>query len=387
MAPALASPLMWGGAARMHGLMQRLARRYEVALLALLSPDQTQWIDVQLAATSAYGRRVHVVVRACDACAPGAAGSTRPHDARGRVDVIQVEFAMIAYYRFPPGATVVLDEHNIEYELRRRMYESGERGLRGVHNYLEYVKLRREEQAAWRRAAGVVVTSERDATFVRGAAPAARVAVVPNAVDTEQSAPGGGGELGEPGLIAFSGSNHYYPNQEALQYFLREVFPLVRCARPDARLAVVGYSPPELVRALESTAMRFAGAVPDLRPELRRARAIIAPLRSGGRDAAEGARGDGAGQGGGLDDGGGGGPGGGTGTRPATRRHGGALPRAAGAGARERRAPGAAGRGGARAGVRALRLERGGGATRRVLRRAGGTLTPRPPLPCGARGA
>lgn len=79
---------MWGGAARMHGLMQRLARRYEVALLALLSPDQTQWIDVQLAATSAYGRRVHVVVNDHgEASARGACCSCARWPRRGRSSV------------------------------------------------------------------------------------------------------------------------------------------------------------------------------------------------------------------------------------------------------------------------------------------------------------
>lgn len=298
---------MWGGAARMHGLMQGLARRHEVAVLALLSPDQTQWIDVQLAATSAYSRRVHVIVNDHEPQGERARRALQlrtlasPHSferathlhaglqaaldrmtAAVAYDVIMVEFAMMVYYRFPHGATVVLDEHNIEYDLRRRMFESGGRGLRGLHNYLEFVKLRCEEQGAWRRAAGVVVTSARDEGFVRHAAPGTRTAVVPNAVDTERFAPDGAGGAGEPGLIAFSGSNHYYPNAEGLQYFLREVFPLVQRARPDAHVAVVGYSPPELVREWASADVQFKGVVPDLRPELGRARAIIAPLLSGG---------------------------------------------------------------------------------------------------------
>jgi glycosyltransferase involved in cell wall biosynthesis len=304
-APALPSPPSWGGAARIHGLMRGLARRHEVALLALVEPDNAHWIDIQLAATSAYSGRIHAVVndreprgeRARRALQLRTLASPRSFEravhhhpalqaaldrmtAAVQYDVIQVEFAMMAYYRVPPGPTLVLDEHNIEYDLRRRMFESARSGLRGVHNYLEFVKLRREERAAWRRAAGVVVTSVRDEAFVRRDAPGARTAVVPNAVDTELFTPGEG--LGEPDLVAFSGSNHYYPNIEGLQYFLREIFPLVRQARPAARLLVVGYSPPELVREWSSDAVRFTGVVNNLPDELRRARAIIAPLRSGG---------------------------------------------------------------------------------------------------------
>ena len=91
--------------------------------------------------------------------------------AGGRFDVVQVESVRMMGLRLPQTVPVVLDEHNIEYELLARLAK-GERSLvRRAFNAVEHVKLRRVEIGAWRAADACLVTSEREEAIVRSEGP------------------------------------------------------------------------------------------------------------------------------------------------------------------------------------------------------------------------
>jgi glycosyltransferase involved in cell wall biosynthesis len=75
----------------------------------------------------------------------------------------------------------------------------------------------------------------------------------------------------------------WLPNQDGVQHFVRDIWPLVRQARPDATFQVVGRNPPPPIRALaEVPGVEVVGTVPDVRPYLAGAAAIVVPLRVGG---------------------------------------------------------------------------------------------------------
>ena len=61
-------------------------------------------------------------------------------------DIIQVESSQMAGFDFDGQAAVLLDEHNIEYELLYRMYREERSLARKIYNWLEFVKFRREER-------------------------------------------------------------------------------------------------------------------------------------------------------------------------------------------------------------------------------------------------
>ncbi|RAK60768.1 hypothetical protein DJ021_13605 [Phenylobacterium hankyongense] len=71
-------------------------------------------------------------------------------------------------------------------------------------------------------------------------------------------------------------------NIESCQWFLDRCWPIIREARPDSRLRLVG----TVVRGVDVTALPgvdAVGFVPDLEPEYRRAQVVVAPLVSGSR--------------------------------------------------------------------------------------------------------
>ena len=186
----------------------------------------------------------------------------------------------MAHYEFPEGVPVVLDEQNIEYDVLRRVVSVTGALPRKLYNYLDYAKLKREEERAWRAVAACALTSSRDEDFVRRVLPGARTAVVPNAVDLQRFAPTAGGA--DRGSLLFFGEIGYYPNTDALHFFLRDVLPRLRRSHPSIRLVIVGPSVPKAIQRYASADVIVTGAVADVRPYLEAARAVIVPLRVGG---------------------------------------------------------------------------------------------------------
>ncbi len=103
----------------------------------------------------------------------------------------------------------------------------------------------------------------------------------PHGVDCDGFAAPAGNQR-EPSTLVFSGALGMDTNSDAILYFCREVYPLVKQAVPGVRLFVVGKQPPAAVRALAADpTITVTGFVDDIRPYLWRATVGIDPLRIG----------------------------------------------------------------------------------------------------------
>ncbi len=308
--PKPASPPRYGGQVRMHGLMNALAIRHDLTAVSLVDPSE----DVAQAreAMSAYCREVVLVPHARGATPASkrtlqlrSLASTRSYEdllhaspamqgaidellARRTYDVVNVEFPFLGSYRLHARAArgraplLVLDEHNVEYDIVRQTAAGGGGLIRRAYSALDWRKLRREELSTWRRFDGVTLTSELDERALQAAVPQARTAVVPNAVDVEHYRPRLGDPAADGRTLLFFGALNYFPNSEAILYFIREIWPLVAGRFPDARLKLVGQRPPDELLAQRGPRVEVTGYVDDLRPHIASAAVLIAPLRIGG---------------------------------------------------------------------------------------------------------
>lgn len=108
-------------------------------------------------------------------------------------------------------------------------------------------------------------------------APDAKGDWFPNGVDLEFFQPQDGDY--DPDQLCFLGRMDYFPNVQAMTTFVREVLPLVRARRPNAKLVIVGSSPAPAVRALAQVeGVTVTGRVPDVRPFLTASACSLAPL-------------------------------------------------------------------------------------------------------------
>ncbi len=80
--------------------------------------------------------------------------------------------------------------------------------------------------------------------------------------------------------MVFVGAMDYQPNIDAVVWFSQEVLPYIQENLPDATFTIVGSKPTTLVRQLEKQdGIHVTGRVSDVRPWLKSAKIVVAPLR------------------------------------------------------------------------------------------------------------
>ena len=99
----------------------------------------------------------------------------------------------------------------------------------------------------------------------------------PNGVDADFFSPSDGAY--DADTISFIGRMDYYPNQECMARFCKEVWPLLKAKRAAMKLLIVGADPSAAMRALgELPGVTVTGSVPDVRPYIRSSALMVAPL-------------------------------------------------------------------------------------------------------------
>ena len=182
--------------------------------------------------------------------------------------------------RLPANTRLITDFVDADAE-KWRAYEAASHGPKRWLYGAEFRRLvRYEAKVAAQSAANLFVSQTERNIFARLVPAATHLHVVPNGVDTDFFQPRPGYGAAKSGSIAFSGTMDYKPNIEAVSWFANDILPLVRRAVPDAHLNIVGAKPAPAVLALAALpGVTVTGSVPDMRPWLQQACAIVAPLK------------------------------------------------------------------------------------------------------------
>jgi polysaccharide biosynthesis protein PslH len=305
-----ASPPRFGAQARMHGLMTQLARRHD--LTAAMMVDDEFDAEECRQAMQAYCRDVVLVPNPHGREGPAkrllqlrSLASTRSFErlrvtvpafqqvlnqflrAR-RFDVVNLEFPYLGHCdlrQAPPGEklpVVVVDSHEIAYDLARQFARTGGSLGRRLYAEANWRKLRREELGTYRDADGVYLCSTADELRLRDQVPGVRTAVVPNAADVEYYQPRPTDPPPDAQTLVYFGLLSTIPNVDAVIHFVRDIWPRVTEAHPEARCKIIGGRPPPSLLALAGPKIELTGFVSDLRPHLAAAAAVVVPLRLGG---------------------------------------------------------------------------------------------------------
>ena len=309
LSPMAPSPPRFGAQARTHGLLTNLAQHHEIT--AVIVHDDESTPQTSEAAMRSYCKQVHFI--------------RNPHGASGwrrrllqlrswfsrksyqrlvsmfpelqnrldevltaqRFDVVLVNFPHLAHYRLrqsprgTPPPVVIIDSHDVHYDLARQISTSAASFGRRLHARLNWNKLRSEEVAAYENAEGVCVCSLADQQRLSKDAPAARTVIIPNAADVDRLQPRSSDPAPDADTVLFFGLLASVPNVDGLLFFIRDIWPRILAARPTARFIVVGANPAPELRALEASGVTIVGPVDDLRPYLSRAAGVVVPLRLG----------------------------------------------------------------------------------------------------------
>jgi len=244
---------------------------------ALELPYRSRWWPALRSALSLQPYNVVWCASARMAEAARAACAARHYDA--------VHFDTIGLAQYLPQVTgrCFLNHHNVESQmmLRRAAQESGL--AKKAYFWLEGWKLKRYEEQMCGRFSLNFAVSRLDAERLKTVAPAAAVEVIPNGVDLDYFRPAAT-PSGDPRSLIFVGGLTWYPNVDAMHFFLAEVWPRLRARDPRLRLTIVGKNPPERLRRLgaEAGGVTFTGFVDDIRPYVDAAGIYVCPIRDGG---------------------------------------------------------------------------------------------------------
>ncbi len=294
----------------MHGLMTQLGRRHEITAATLVDDEFDS--DECRRAMLAYCREVVIVpdrggrqllakrllqIRSLASIRsfqrlrltlPSLQQSLDRTLRAKRFDIVNLEFPYLGHYNLrqaPPGEkppAVVVDSHEIAYDLDRQFAQADGGVVRRLYGGANWRKLRREELRTYRDADGVYLCSKADEQRLLSEAPGVRTAVVPNAADVEYYQPRPTDPPLDGRTVVYFGLLSTIPNIDGVFHFVREIWPRIAEIHPDARCKIIGGRPPPSLLALAGPRVELTGFVPDLRPHLAAAGAVVVPLRLGG---------------------------------------------------------------------------------------------------------
>ena len=198
-------------------------------------------------------------------------------------DLVHCEWTPYARYLddLIAGPPALIATHNIESQIWERRAKHSETAIEKLFFSLQAKKMRRFEQRALPEAAAITAVSQPDIDAAKNWK-CQQVTLVPNGVDLDFFQPSATERNSNE--VLFLGSLDWFPNWDGLEYFVADIWPTIRIAKPDARLLIVGRKPPaDKVKNLENKpGIEVIGEVEDVRPYLARAGALIVPLRIGG---------------------------------------------------------------------------------------------------------
>jgi sugar transferase (PEP-CTERM/EpsH1 system associated) len=178
----------------------------------------------------------------------------------------------------PPlsGFPLVVDMVDVDSQKWLALSESAGWPMRWIYER-EARHLAAFERRIAASAATTFVVNEREREVMRTVAPGPDVAILPNGVELPQAAVGAPEERPR---VVFCGVMNYQPNVDAVLWFARDIWPAIRVQRPDAHFSIVGSSPSNSVRRLQSAdnGIEVTGTVADVRPHLERSAVAVAPL-------------------------------------------------------------------------------------------------------------
>ncbi len=295
-------PTTKGGQIRTLGILRELSRRHEIHYVAIQDPAHREaWKQAREYSYKAYPFKHRIpskrslafaaqLVRGVVSEMPLAV--SRFHSPalgrflaelmrRERFDRFVVDHLAPTSY-FPALSRALFFQHNVETMIWRRHAEHASDPARRLYFTLQARRMFEYERSVSRAAGHIVAVSDVDARTMRSLFGVDRVSVIPTGVDLDYFAPPP--VAARVADLVFVGSMDWLPNIDGVTFFVRDVLPLIRRAKPECTFAIVGRTPPPAIAdfARSDPNITVTGTVPDVRPYLWGCKVSVVPLRIGG---------------------------------------------------------------------------------------------------------
>jgi glycosyltransferase involved in cell wall biosynthesis len=175
--------------------------------------------------------------------------------------------------RYAPQAVILFDTVDLHY-LRHYREAKITGNVRALKRALQAKK---RELAIAREADYTLVVSPVEKTILEKECPGIQVHIISNIHKLH----GSDKTFSERKDLLFVGSFQHLPNVDAVNYFMDEIYPLIKKELSSLKIYIIGNGPPDSIKSLCSADVIVTDHVPDLGPYFNNCRLSIAPLRFG----------------------------------------------------------------------------------------------------------
>lgn len=201
-----------------------------------------------------------------------------------RFDAVHIDtISLCVYADIFRGIPIVLNHHNFESEMLNSRSSKEPSLFKRLYYRFEAARLLKSE-IKWCRLVELNLTcSDDDAEAMQTKIGKGSYLTVPNGVDTSYFYPHTSITPIERSIVIVGGLS-WYPNREAVEYFIRDIWPLLKSQVPGVKVDIVGRGPTdEMLRLAEADEFfNVHGFVDDVRDFLWSSQFYLCPIRTGG---------------------------------------------------------------------------------------------------------
>ena len=159
------------------------------------------------------------------------------------------ELASIQFIPNDINIPVLLDDHNIEFELQERM-ASEAKYIKKVFFKVESNQVKKKEIMGWKKAKLTFFVSKRDECIASSLYPSINSLVVENSFPSDDiDLCKVEGWYDKPTCV-FIGNLSWRPNANGLEHFFREIYPEVKAYIPKLTIIIIGSNPPRRIQEI-----------------------------------------------------------------------------------------------------------------------------------------
>jgi polysaccharide biosynthesis protein PslH len=198
-------------------------------------------------------------------------------------DIIQFEGAYVAWYvdlvRMHADCPVLLRAHNIEYTIWKRLSENSRNPLKRAYFKFLTKRLKKFEAEYYPKFDGIATITPEDTIRLITLGITTPHKIIPVAVHIEKNS---ASISPKPFTVFILSSFDWLPNQEAVHWFLKNVWPGLIQKLPQLELHIAGKNMPDYFHRLEAKNVVVHGFVNSSAEFMRQHDLMAVPLLSGG---------------------------------------------------------------------------------------------------------
>lgn len=199
-------------------------------------------------------------------------------------DAVHIDtISLCVYFDLFNSMPIVLNHHNFESDMLLSRAENESNWFKRFYYRLEASRLLKSEIKYCEKSNLNLTCSDEDARKMTNKLGDCNYLTIPNGVDIEYFYPNSSVPIIDKSIVIVGGLS-WYPNREAVEYFLNEIWPLLKIEVPGISVDIIGRNPSaEIVKLAEKEESVFIhGFVEDVRTYLWQAQFYLCPIRTGG---------------------------------------------------------------------------------------------------------